>query len=56
MEWIMIFIMKALTMLAYILALLSPFILIGWFFAGRHHERQRNKLRLGRDRRDRVAT
>ena len=43
MEWIMIFIMKALTMLAYILALLSPFILIGWFFAGRHHERQRKK-------------
>ena len=35
--------MKALTMLAYILALLSPFILIGWFFAARHHERQRNK-------------
>ena len=43
MEWIMIFIMKALTMLAYIIALLSPFILIGLFFAAWYHERQRNK-------------
>ena len=33
MEQILIFFMKALTALTYILAMLFPFILIGWCFA-----------------------
>ena len=32
MEGIMIFLMELLTVIAYILAMLSPFILIAWFF------------------------
>ena len=33
MEGIMIFLMKLLTVIAYILAMLSPFILIAWFLS-----------------------
>lgn len=44
MEWIMIFKMKALTMISYILALHSSFILIAWFFVARHNERQCKKI------------
>lgn len=43
MEEIMIFLMKALIVIAYILAMLSPFILIAWFFAERHKKKQREK-------------
>ena len=43
MEGIMIFLMKLLTVIAYILAMLSPFILIAWFFVERHNKKQREK-------------
>lgn len=33
MEQVLLFFLKVLTALAYVLALLSPFILIGWCFA-----------------------
>ena len=39
----MIFLMKLLTVIAYILAMLSPFILIAWFFVERHNKKQREK-------------
>lgn len=43
MEQILIFFMKALTALAYILAMLSPFILIGWCFAEWRKSKARRK-------------
>ena len=43
MEGIMIFLMELLTVIAYILAMLSPFILIAWFFVERHNKKQREK-------------
>lgn len=43
MEQILIFFMKALTALAYILAMMSPFILIGWAFAERSKSENERK-------------
>ena len=41
MESFMIFLLQALTVISYILAMLSPFILIAWFFVERHNKKQR---------------
>ena len=43
MESFMIFLLQALTVISYILAMLSPFILIAWFFVERHNKKQREK-------------
>lgn len=43
MEQIIVFFMKALTASAYILAMLSPFILIGWCFAEWRKSKARRK-------------
>ena len=43
MEEILIFLVKALTVIVYIMAMLSPFILIAWCFADRHNQKQREE-------------
>ena len=43
MESFMIFLLQALTVISYILAMLSPFILIAWFFVERHNKKQREE-------------
>ena len=43
MEEILIFLVKALTVIVYIMAMLSPFILIAWCFADRHNQKQRDE-------------
>lgn len=43
MESVMIFLLQALTVIAYILALLSPFIFIAWLFIDWRNYKQREK-------------
>ena len=43
MEGIMIFLMELLTVIAYFLALLSPFIFIAWLFIDWRNHKQREK-------------
>ena len=43
MESVMIFLLQALTVIAYILALLSPFIFIAWLFIDWRNHKQREK-------------
>lgn len=43
MEELMIFLMKALTVIAYILAMLSPFIFIAWLFTDWCNHKRREK-------------
>ena len=43
MESFMIFLLQALTVISYILAMLSPFILIAWLFVERHNKKQREE-------------
>ena len=43
MEQVLLFFLKVLTALAYVLALLSPFILIGWCFAEWRGSKARRK-------------
>lgn len=43
MESVMIFLLQALTVIAYILALLSPFIFIAWLFTDWRNHKRREK-------------
>ena len=43
MESFMIFLLQALTVISYILALLSPFIFIAWLFIDWRNHKQREK-------------
>ena len=43
MESVMIFLLQALTVIAYFLALLSPFIFIAWLFTDWRNHKQREK-------------